>query len=152
MTIGQPFEYTFLDEDFENLLRADRKVGDIFTVFSVLGILIACLGLFGLASFTMEQRTKEIGVRKVLGASVSTIVLLLSREFVILVGIALVLAAPVAYFGMNRWLQDFHYRIDIGPDTFLVAGGLALFITLVTVSYQSLKAALANPVNSLRDE
>ena len=152
MTIGQPFEYTFLDEDFENLLRADRKVGDIFTVFSILGILIACLGLFGLASFTMEQRTKEIGVRKVLGASVSTIVMLLSREFVILVGIALILATPAAYFGMNRWLQDFHYRIDIGPDTFLVAGGLALFITLVTVSYQSLKAALANPVNSLRDE
>ncbi len=147
-----PFEYSFLDADFDALYRAEQRTGKIFGTFSALAIFIACLGLFGLASFTTEQRTKEIGVRKVLGASVSQVVVLLSKDFTRLVLIALMIAAPVAYLAMNRWLQDFAYRINIGAWTFVLAGGLALVIALLTVSFQSIKAALANPVEALRYE
>jgi len=148
----QPFAYSFLDERFSNMYRAEQKVGDVFSVFAGLAIFTACLGLFGLASFMTEQRTKEIGVRKVLGASVSQIVILLSKDFTRLVLLAIAIAAPVAYFAMNRWLQDFAYRIQIGVETFLLAGGMALLIALLTVSTQAIKAALANPVEALRYE
>ncbi len=149
---NQPFEYTFLDEDFDRLYRTDQRVGKIFGTFSVLGILVACLGLFGLASFSAEQRTKEIGIRKTLGASISNIILLLSKEFTTLVVISFLIASPLAYFAMSKWLQNFAYRTDIGILTFIAAGGLALLVAWFTVSYQSIKAALANPVEALKYE
>ncbi|MFB3133080.1 MAG: ABC transporter permease, partial [Rhodothermales bacterium] len=147
-----PFDYYFLDEAFDRLYVAEQKMGQILGVFTVLALGIACLGLFGLGAYAAEQRTREIGVRKVLGASVGGIVLLLSKDFTRLVGIAFVVAAPVAYFAMSRWLEDFAYRIEISWWIFLLAGTLALVIALVTVSYQSIKAALADPVESLRYE
>jgi putative ABC transport system permease protein len=149
---GNVFEYTFADAAFAEQYRNDERFATIFGVFAGLAILIACLGLFGLASFTAARRTKEIGVRKVLGASVSSIVTLLSRDFMLLVGVALLVAAPIAYYFMNQWLQDFAYHITLGPGLFLLAGGLALLIALLTVSYQAIKAALADPVKSLRYE
>ena len=151
-TSGEPFEYSFLDEDFENLHRGDRKMGEIFTGFSALAILIACLGLYGLAAFTTQQRTKEIGVRKTLGASTSNLIMLMSREFIVLVLIALVVATPLAYFAMSQWLQLFSYRIDMSPAPFIASGVLALVIAFVTVSLQSMKTALTNPALTLRDE
>ena len=122
------------------------------TTFTILALFIACLGLFGLAAFTAEQRTKEIGVRKVLGASVGGIVLLLSKDFVKLVGLAFVLAAPVAYFVMGRWLENFAYRMDMSWSIFFMAGLAALFVALLTVSYQSIRAAMTDPVEALRYE
>ena len=148
----QPFRYAFLDQDFAALYRAEHITGRIFSGFALLAVLIACFGLFGLAAFTATQRTKEIGIRKVLGATVPGIVLLLSREFLKLVGIAFVIAVPVAYFLMRQWLDNFAYRVDIGVGVFLFTGGLALLIALATVSYQAIKAALADPVQSLRYE
>jgi putative ABC transport system permease protein len=148
----QPFEYSFLDSDFDRLYRAEERTGRIFGYFSALAILIACLGLFGLAAFAAERRTKEIGLRKVLGASVRQIVLLLSKEFTRLIAMAFVVAAPISYFAMNRWLQDFAYRTEINPFIFVLAGLLALVIAWLTVGYQALKAALANPVEALRYE
>jgi len=148
----QPFEFSFLDQDFDAQYRAEQRTGKIFGIFATLAIFIACLGQFGLASYTIQKRTKEIGVRKVLGASVASIVGLLSKEFVKLVVIAMLIASPLAYYIMNRWLQDFAYRIDIGVITFVLAGSVALVIALLTVSFQSLKAALANPVEALRYE
>lgn len=147
-----PFEYQFADQGFDAQYRAEERLGQIFTVFAVLAIFIACLGLFGLASFTAQQRTKEIGVRKVFGASVGSIIVLLSTDFAKLVGMAFVLAVPVAYLAMNRWLQDFAYRIEISWPIFLVAGLTALGVALLTVSYQSIRSALVNPVKSLRYE
>jgi putative ABC transport system permease protein len=147
-----PFEYSFLDQDYQKLYESEQRVSQAFTTFSVLAILIACLGLFGLASFMAEQRTKEIGVRKVLGATVSSIVGLLSKDFIKLVLAAFIVATPLAYFAMNQWLQDFAYRIDIGWWVFALAGGMALLIALLTVSTQAIKAALANPVEALRYE
>ncbi len=120
--------------------------------FSVLGILIACLGLFGLAAFVAEQRTKEIGIRKVLGASVKGLVGLLSKDFVKLVAVAFIIAAPVAWYFMNKWLQDFEYRIALSWTVFIAAGLIALFIAIVTISFQAIKAAIANPVKNLRTE
>jgi putative ABC transport system permease protein len=149
---GAPLEYYFLDESFESLYRAEMRLQSMVTIFTAIGILIACLGLFGLVSQATEQRTKEIGVRKVLGASVSAIVSLVSKDFVKLIGLSYLVACPVAYLAMNHWLQDFAYRIDIGWWTFLLAGGLALLIALLTVSTQAIKAALANPVEALRYE
>jgi putative ABC transport system permease protein len=148
----QPFEYFFLDSDFDRLYRAEERTGRIFGYFSALAIFIACLGLFGLAAFAAERRTKEIGVRKVLGASVRQIVLLLSKEFTRLIVLAFVVAAPISYFAMNRWLQDFAYRTEINPFIFVLAGLFALVIAWLTVGYQALKAALANPVEALRYE
>jgi len=147
-----PFEYQFLDEEINNLYKTEQLTGKIIMYITLLAIFISCLGLFGLASFTAEQRTKEIGIRKVLGASVSGILVLLSREFTKWVAIASLIAWPIAYFSMNKWLQNFAYRISIGWWTFMFAGALALVISIVTVSYQSIKAALANPVDSLRYE
>ena len=149
---GDPFTYSFLDQDFGRLYRTEQQTGVTFSVFSMLAILVACLGLFGLAAFVAEQRTKEIGVRKVLGASVGGVVMLLSRDFLKLVGIAFVVAAPLAYFAMNRWLEAFAYRIEISWGIFLMAGSLSLAIALLTVSYQAVRAALADPVKALRYE
>jgi putative ABC transport system permease protein len=147
-----PLQYSFLDEDFGRLYRNEERLAQIFSYSSTLAILIACLGLLGLAAFAAEQRTKEIGVRKVLGATVSQIVLLLSRDFAKLVGLAFVVAAPVAYFAMNRWLQNFAYHAEINLGVFLLAGLAALGLACLTVSWQAIKAALANPVEALRYE
>ncbi|MGM9506683.1 ABC transporter permease [Larkinella sp. GY13] len=146
------FEYRFLDQDFESAYKADELRGRIFTAFSGLTILIACLGLFGLATFTTEQRVKEIGVRKVMGASVSSVVLLLSKDFTKLVLFSFPIAIPVAWYSMDRWLQHFPYKTDIGIWVFVVACVLTLLICWITVVYQSVKAAIANPVKSLRSE
>ncbi|GAB3905303.1 ABC transporter permease [Larkinella knui] len=146
------FEYRFLDQDFESAYKADELRGRIFTAFSALTILIACLGLFGLATFTTEQRVKEIGVRKVMGASVSSVVLLLSKDFTKLVLFSFPIAIPIAWYSMDRWLQHFPYKTDIGVGIFVVACLLTLLICWATVVYQSVKAAIANPVKSLRSE
>ncbi len=147
-----PFDYSFLDEEFNALYQSDRRMGSVFGIFTMLSIFVACLGLFGLATYTAERRTKEIGIRKVLGASVHGIVGLLSQDFLKLVFIAAIVAFPLAWWAMNKWLEDFVYRIDIGWGAFFIAGLAALLITLFTVSYQAIKAALENPVTSLRTE
>ena len=147
-----PFDYTFLDENFEKLYQAETKQGTIFTIFSFIAIFIACLGLFGLSAFAISQRIKEIGIRKVLGANVSTIVGLLSKDFLKLVAIAALIAFPVAWYAMNKWLQDFAYRINIPWWIFLAAGIIAAIIAFATISLQTIKAAISNPVNSLRTE
>ena len=147
-----PFTYSFLDESFTSTYISEQKTGRILGIFAGLTIFVACLGLFGLATFTAEQRTKEIGVRKVLGASVSSIVGLLSKDFLKLVLVALLLASPIAWYMMNRWLRDFAYRIEISWWLFGLAGLLVVVIALVTVSFQSIKAALMNPVKSLRSD
>lgn len=149
---NQPFDYTFLDQTFAAQYRTDERKGILFLGFSGIAIFIACLGLFGLATFTAEQRTKEIGVRKVLGASVSSIVTLLSKDFIKLVLLAIVIASPIAWYAMNRWLEGFAYRTDIAWWVFALAGLLAVGIALLTVSFQSIKAALMNPVKSLKTE
>ena len=149
---GQLFRYSFVADDFDLLYRDEDKLRDVFGYFSAIAIFIACLGLFGLAAFTAEQRTKEIGVRKVLGASASGIVLLFSADFTKLVVAAFVVAAPLAYVAMDRWLQAFAYRIDIAWWIFLVAGLSALIIAWLTVIYQAIRAALADPVKALRYE
>ncbi|MDX1637313.1 MAG: FtsX-like permease family protein [Balneolaceae bacterium] len=149
---GWPFDYRFADQAFDARYRAEERLGNIFGIFAVLAIIVACLGLFGLAAFTAEKRTKEIGIRKVMGATVVQVVTLLSRDFMKVVGIAFLCAVPVAWYAMQMWLQDFAYRVEIGPGVFITAGVLALLITLVTVSGQSLKAAFMNPVQSLRSE
>lgn len=148
----QPFVYSFLDDDFNHLYQSEQSTGKIFVCFASFAILIACLGLFGLVTYAAEQRTKEIGIRKVLGASVSGIVSMLSADFLKLVGIAAVIACPIAWWGMNKWLQDFAYRTSIGWWIFAVAGLLAIVITIATVSFRAIKAALMNPVISLRSE
>ncbi|HEX6982448.1 MAG TPA: ABC transporter permease [Balneolaceae bacterium] len=147
-----PFDYFFLNEAFEQLYRSEHRIARIFTIFFCIAIFIACLGLFGLAAYASERRTKEIGIRKVMGATVSNIVSLLSKDFLKLVLIGFVIAVPIAWYFMQQWLQDFAYRIEIGFGIFLLAGALALFIALATVSWQSIRAALANPVDSLRSE
>ena len=148
----KPLSYEFLDDVFNRTYRTEARTGQVFGLFAVLAILISCLGLFGLATFTAEQRQKEIGVRKVLGASVGSIVALLSKDFLRLVLIAIVIASPIAWYAMNRWLQDFAYKIEIQWWVFAGAGLLAVAITLLTVGFQSVKAALMNPVTSLRSE
>jgi len=147
-----PFEYSFLDADFNALYHSEEKLTEVFMYVAFLAIFVACLGLFGLASFTAEQRTKEIGVRKVLGASLPNIVTLLSKDFTKLVLLASLIAMPVGYFVMNRWLEDFAYRTTIGFGTFALTGVLTQAIAWLTISFQSLKAALANPVEALRYE
>jgi len=148
----KPFEFFFLDETFNSLYKSEARLSSLFGLFTGFALFIACLGLFGLAAFTAEQRTKEIGVRKVLGASVASIVMLLSKDLLKLVLTALFVASPVAWWAMNRWLQDFAYKITIDWWVFAVAGGLATGVALLTVSYQSIRAALMNPVKSLRSE
>jgi len=149
---GRPFEYTFLSDEFDALYRTEQRIGQLFWGFAVVAVLIACLGLFGLSVFAAEQRTKEIGVRKVMGASVSSITTLLARDFLKPVLIAIVVASPIAWYGMDRWLQEFAYKTDIQWWVFALSGLLAVAIALATVSFQSIKAALANPVKSLRSE
>jgi ABC-type antimicrobial peptide transport system permease subunit len=147
-----PFDYTFADEDYKAKFEAEERVGKLAAIFASLAIFISCLGLFGLASYTAEQRTKEIGIRKVLGASVSNIWALLSKDFVGLVVLACLIAAPIAWYFLSGWLENYEYRTTISLSVFALAGVAALLITLLTVSYQAIKAALANPVKSLRDE
>jgi len=151
---NHPFEYQFLDQDFDSQYTADEKRSQIFTVFSVLTITIACLGLLGLAAFTTEQRTKEIGVRKVIGASVNSLVVLVSKEFFVLVGLGMLLAFPAAWYFTSSWLQNFAYRIELEGEwlTFIISALLALAITMITVGYHVMRSAMVNPVNSLRDE
>jgi ABC-type antimicrobial peptide transport system permease subunit len=147
-----PFEYTFLDETFDRMFRAEEKIGTVLKYFAGLAVFIACLGLFGLASFMAEQRTKEIGIRKVLGASVSQVTLLLCREFFMLVLLANVIAWPVAYFVMKNWLQNYAYHTGLGLYIFVAAMGAALVVAVISVSFQAIRAAIANPVDSLRYE
>ena len=149
---GNPFDFFFADEAYDRQFRAERQLGQVFVAASLVAILIACLGIFGLAAFAAQQRTKEIGVRKVLGASVGSIVALLSKDFLKLVAVAIVIASPLAWYLMNGWLQDFAYKISIEWWVFALAGFLAAGIALLTVSFQSVKAALTNPVKSLRTE
>ncbi|MGZ3881649.1 MAG: FtsX-like permease family protein, partial [Flavisolibacter sp.] len=149
---NEPFTYAFLNEEFDNMYRTEQRSGKIFVSFAVLAILIACLGLFGLAAYAAEQRTKEIGIRKVLGATVSNIVGMLSKDFLKLVIIASIIAFPVAWWFMNKWLQDFAYRINISWWIFALAAFVSIFIAIITVSFQAIKAALTNPVKNLRTE
>lgn len=149
---GFPLEYRFLDEDFGRLYQNESRLGTLFTFFASLAIFIACLGLFGLAAYVAQQRTKEIGVRKVLGASSQSLVFLLSKDFVLLVLIALIVASPAVYFVMNRWLEGFAYHINMSGGTFLIAGILAIAIAFVTVSTHAIRAAMLNPIQSLRYE
>jgi len=148
----EPFEYSFIDQDFQRNYEAETRLSAIVGYFTLIAILISCLGLFGLATFSAEQRTKEIGVRKVLGASVTSIVALLSKDFLKLVGIAVLIASPLAWFVMNKWLQDFAYRVNINWAVFVITTLVALFIALFTISFQAIRAAIANPVKSLRTE
>ncbi|HEY1869447.1 MAG TPA: ABC transporter permease [Chitinophagaceae bacterium] len=152
MAPSQPFDYSFMDEDFNKLYTTEQRTGQIFITFAALAILIACLGLFGLVTYATEQRIREIGVRKVLGASVSNIAGMLSTDFLKLVIISTIIAFPLAWWSMNKWLQSFAYRVNISWWMFAVAGITALLIALITVSFQSIKAAIANPVKSLRTE
>jgi len=149
---GMPFSYDFLDATYEQMYRSDMQTGDLFTGFAGIAIFLSCLGLFGLATYTAQVRTREIGIRKVLGANVASIVALLSRDFLWLVGIAVVIASPLAGWGMDRWLQDFVYRTDVAWWVFAVAGASALGLALVTIGWQAVRAALANPVKALRSE
>lgn len=152
VSTGLPFEYEFLDESFDRMYRQEQRVGKVAITFAFLAIIIACLGLFGLATYIAEQRTKEIGVRKVLGASVVNIVKMLSKDFVKLVLIAFLIGAPIAWWFMNQWLQDFAFRIDLSWWIFAGTGLIALSIALITLSSQAIKAALSNPIKSLRTE
>ena len=147
-----PFEYQFLEDYFNQLYQSETKLGEIFGFFTVVSILIASLGLFGLAAFASDQRAKEIGIRKVLGASTKSIVMLLSKNFLSLIILAFIISIPIAWYGMDKWLQDFAYRIELEWWMFVGAGFLALFIANLAISYQSIKAGLANPVTSLRSE
>lgn len=149
---GVPFEYSFLDENFDRVYRYEAEMGRLLGIITSLGFVIACLGLFGLASFVVRYRTKEIGIRKVLGASNANIVAMLSKKFVWLILVAIVVASPLAFYAMNTWLQDFAYRVKLTGVVFVVAAAGALAIALATVSFQGMRAAAANPVNSLRDE
>lgn len=149
---GNPFEYTFLDENFKKAYATEQQYGNLFTSASIWAIFIACLGLFGLATYTVESRTKEIGIRKVLGASVTSITTLLSKDFLILIVIAIVIASPLAYYFMHGWLEKFAYRIDIEWWHFAITGILAILVALLSISYQAIRAALMNPVESLKTE
>jgi putative ABC transport system permease protein len=149
---ARPFSYYFLDEFFDRQYQSEQRFGKLFLNFAVLAIIISCLGLLGLASYSTMQRTREIGIRKVLGASVSSIVNLLTKEFLKLVAIAIIIASPIAWFAMHNWLQDFAYRIPITWWVFAVAAFSAAIIAVLTVSFQAIKAAISNPVKSLRTE
>jgi putative ABC transport system permease protein len=149
---GNPFLYAFEDETFAAQYGNDQRFARLFSVFAAIAIFIACLGLFGLVTFTAQQRTKEIGIRKVLGATVANVVALLSKDFLKLVMIGFFVAIPIAWYTMNQWLDSFAYRIQVGVGVFILAGSAAALIALATVSWQSIRAALANPVDSLRDE
>ncbi|HEX8332681.1 MAG TPA: FtsX-like permease family protein, partial [Segetibacter sp.] len=146
------FEYTFLDERFAKLYQSESRFQKVFVSLVILGIIIACLGLLGLATFAAQQRIKEIGIRKVLGASVANVVGLLSKDFLKLVMVSLIIAVPIGWYAMNNWLRDFAYRVDIQWWIFPLAGSLAVLIAFFTISFQAIKAAIANPAKSLRSE
>ena len=147
-----PFDYFFLNEKLNHYYQTDFQLLHVLNIFSGIAIFIACIGLFGLSIYTAKQRTKEIGIRKVLGASVLQVASLVSKDFIVLIIIAIVIASPIAWWAANKWLQDFAYRININPWIFLTAGIAAIIIAIVTVSFQAIKAAIANPVKSLRTE
>jgi ABC-type antimicrobial peptide transport system permease subunit len=147
-----PFEYSFLDDQFNRLFTSETLIGKLAWIFAALAIIISCLGLFGLSAYTAERRTKEIGIRKVLGASVASVTTLLSKEFVQLVFVSSIIAFPVAWLAMSKWLEGYTYRISINWWVFAAAGLTAMFIALATISFQSIKAAVSNPVKSLRTE
>jgi len=149
---GIPFEYRFLDEDYQKLYASEQRVSVLSQWFAGIAILISCLGLFGLAAFTAQKRQKEIGIRKVVGASVSNIATMLSADFLKLVLIAFFITVPVSIWVLDKWLQSFSYRIHINATIFLITGGAIVLITLITVSFQAIKAALMNPVKSLKTE
>jgi putative ABC transport system permease protein len=149
---GNPMEYFFLDDFFNQQYDNERKFGKLFTTFAILAILVGCLGLFGLSAFTATQRTKEIGIRKALGSSSLGIFVLLSKEYIVLIFISIVIATPLVWFSMNNWIESFPYRTSISAEVFIIAGSVVLLISLITVSYQTLKAAKVNPINSLRYE
>jgi putative ABC transport system permease protein len=147
-----PFSYSFSDEEYQNLYKSEQIVGKLANSFALLAIFISCLGLLGLAMFTAEQRVKEIGIRKILGARVSSLIALLSSEFLLLVIIALLIASPIAWYAMNKWLQGFAYHTQMQWWVFILSGGLIVLIALATVGFQAIKAALVNPVKSLKTE
>jgi putative ABC transport system permease protein len=151
-TDGYPYRYFFYEDFYERQYQPEWRLSQLFNGFSLLSILIACLGLFGLGAYVAEQKTKEIGIRKVLGATILGIVTLTAKEFIKWIAIANLIAWPLAYFVMRGWLQDFAYKVSIGPVVFILAAGLTLLISFTTVSYHSIKAALANPIDSLRYE
>jgi putative ABC transport system permease protein len=148
----RPFNYSFLDDEYDAMYRTEQRSGALMSLFCGVAILVTCLGLLGLMTFIVAQRTKEIGIRKILGASVLGITAMLSKDFLKLVILAIVIASPVSWYFMNHWLQDFAYRIHIGWYVFIITGIAALLIAFITISFQSIKAAIANPVKSLRSE
>jgi putative ABC transport system permease protein len=152
MAPGLPFSYRFLDDSFNSMYRAEQRMGKLALGFAILAIIVASMGLFGLATYASEQRVKEIGIRKVLGASVANITQMLSKDFLKLIVIASLIAFPIAGWAMYTWLQNFAYRIDIQWWVFIVAAFIAILIAMITISFQAIKAALANPVKSLRTE
>jgi putative ABC transport system permease protein len=147
-----PYTYTFADDVYAEKFSLEVLVGKLAGVFAGLAIFISCLGLFGLAAYVAEQRTKEIGIRKVLGASIAQVWTLLSRDFILLVGISCLIASPLALYFLHNWLMKYDYRVSIGAGVFLLAGGMALLITIITISFQALKAATSNPTRALRSE
>jgi putative ABC transport system permease protein len=148
----QPFNYTYLSERFGEQFQADEKRGLIFTIFTILAILIACLGLFGLASYMVEQRTKEIGIRKVFGANEGVILRLIAKDFLLLVSIGIVIAVPVSYYFMSKWLENYVYRTNISVPLLIIAALLTILITFATISYKAYQASVMNPANSLKTE
>jgi putative ABC transport system permease protein len=152
MAPGMPFSYRFLDDAFDNMYRTEQRMGKLALGFSILAVLVACMGLFGLATYAAEQRIKEIGIRKVLGAPVMGIVKMLSVDFVKLVIISALIAFPISWWAMDKWLTNFAYRIDVRWWVFVIAAAISIFIALATTSYQAIRAALMNPVKSLRTE
>ncbi|MCW3118717.1 MAG: FtsX-like permease family protein, partial [Chitinophagaceae bacterium] len=146
------FEYKFLDEKVENFYKQENQLSQLYKVFAVIAIFLSCLGLYGLVSFMAVQRIKEVGIRKVLGASAGSIVYLFSKEFILLIGIAFGIASPLAWYFMHKWLQDYSYRINISWWIFILGGIASVVIAMITVSFQAIKAAVANPVKSLRSE
>jgi putative ABC transport system permease protein len=147
-----PMEYSFVDQTFASSYAAEQRTQQIFSVFTILAIIIASLGLFGLSAFVIRQRAKEIGIRKVLGASIEQVFLIVSKEFLILVTIAFLISVPISWWAMTNWLQSFAYRITIDVGVFLIAGAIVIAVTLLTISFQAVKASNANPVKSLRTE
>jgi len=148
----RPFEFHFMDDDYNKLYSSEIRLGKVMNLFAAIAIMLACLGLFGLSSYAAQQRNKEIGIRKVLGASVSNIIIALSKDFARLIIIAMLIALPVAWWATAKWLQEFSYRTDINWSIYLIAGVITILLTVVTVSFQAIKAAIANPVKSLRTE
>jgi putative ABC transport system permease protein len=147
-----PFEFSFLDDQLNNLYLSEERIGTLFRYFTSIAIIISCLGLFGLASFLAEERTKEVGIRKVLGASIPGLMVLLSKDYIKWVLVANLFAWPIAWYTVRKWLQQYAYKTDVSLQVFILSGCLALFIAFVTVSYQTIKAAIANPTDSLKYE